>query len=153
MRLGSDECYRVVKPVDLSPMLRVVDRLEFIDSNGTCAWVTKPGSVAPQELLNLVNGLGLGGTTKRMFCRKLGPHQGIAPHVDDWIPQEKDWRRFQLPLVSNPEIKMRWPDDGVEVHLAPGFLYEVRFDRKHEVVNETDSERIHIQIDQVDATI
>ena len=87
------------------------------------------------------------------FCRKLGPRQGIAPHVDAWMPGEADWRRFQVPLVSDPRIIMRWPDDGVELYLEPGWLYEVRFDRMHEVVNGADIERIHLQIDQVNATI
>ncbi len=101
----------------------------------------------------MLNCLRLGGKTERVFFRKLPPYQGIAAHVDDWIPEEADWRRFQVPLVSDPEIKMRWPDEGVETHLQPGFLYEVRFDRKHEVVHNADCSRIHMQIDQIDATI
>jgi hypothetical protein len=108
---------------------------------------------SPIELQMLLRSLRLGGRTERCFGRKLMPHQGIAPHIDDWIPAEKDWRRFQLPLVSHPDIIMRWPDDGIQVHLEPGFLYEVRFDRLHEVVNPTDCERTHFQIDQVGATI
>lgn len=48
---------------------------------------------------------------------------------------------------------MRWPDDGVEEYLEPGFLYEVRIDRTHEVVNEADVPRVHLQVDQVNATI
>mgnify|MGYP001577012541 FL=1 len=55
--------------------------------------------------------------------------------------------------MSHPDIVMRWPDDEVEVHLAPGYLYEVRYDRLHEVVNTTASARIHLQIDQIGATI
>jgi hypothetical protein len=89
-----------------------------------------------------------------MFCRKLLAHQSIPPHVDDhkWM-RGTDIRRFQLPLISHPDIKMKWPEDGVELHLAPGYLYEVRFDRTHEVINNTDCERIHVQIDQHNAKI
>lgn len=145
------EVCRRIKAVDIGPVLAVLDHLEFEDSGGKCAWVTKKGSVAPRELVDLVNGLGLGGTHKRMFCRKLMPQQGIAPHVDDWM--DPAWRRFHVPLTSHPDIRMRWPGDDVEVHLEPGYLYEVRVDREHDVVNETDAERIHIQIDQVNATI
>jgi hypothetical protein len=82
------------------------------------------------------------------MVRKLGPHQGMAPHVDQWMPKEADWHRYQVPLVTHPDIVMRWPDDGIEVHLMPGRLYEIRFDRLHEVVNPTPYERIHLQIDQ-----
>ena len=152
MLLPHEVCKRL-GPVDLAPVLRVLDRLEFEDSGGKCAWVTKKGSVAPPELIALINGLRIGGTTKRMFCRKLMARQGIAPHIDDWVPQESNWRRFQLPLVSHPAILMRWPNDDVEMHLAPGWLWEVRFDRLHEVVHNADCERIHVQIDQVGATI
>jgi hypothetical protein len=151
--LAEHEVYRRIKPVDISAVLRVLDKLEFADSGGVCAWVTKQGSVAPPELVRLISGLRLGGEVKRCFCRKLMPRQGIPPHVDEWMPEELDWRRFQVPLKSHPDIKMRWPDDGVEVHLEPGYLWEVRFDRTHEVVNPTDSERIHLQIDQVNATV
>lgn len=151
--LAPHECYRRVKPLDIEPVLSVLHKLEFADSGGKCAWVTKQGSVAPLALIRLVQECRLGGEHKRMFCRKLMPRQGIAPHVDDWMPEEIDWRRFHIPLTSHPDIVMRWPDDGVEVHLAPGWLWEVRYDRLHEVVNKTDCERIHVQIDQANATV
>ena len=144
-----NECYTRIKPVNIEPCLRVLDQLEFHDTESKCAQVTQEGSLFPSAVYFLLRDLGLGGKTFRVFCRKLGPHQGIAPHVD-----AHEWmngcliRRFHIPLTSHPDIKMRWPDDGVEVHLEPGYLWEVRYDRKHEVVNNTDSERIHIQIDQ-----
>jgi len=89
----------------------------------------------------------------RMFLRKLMPGQNIEPHVDAWIPEDQHWRRFQVPLQTHPSVMMRWPDDGVEEHLEVGWLYEVRFDRTHEVVNPSSIERIHIQVDQMGATI
>ena len=149
--LAADEVYKRIKPVDIGPTLGVLDKLEFADSGGKCAYVTKPDSVAPQELIDLIGGLGLGGKFQRMFCRKLLPRQGIAPHVDDWM--DPAWRRFHVPLTSHPDIRMRWPRDDVEVYLEPGYLYEVRVDREHEVVNSADVERIHVQIDQSNATI
>ena len=149
--LAEKQIYRCIKPVDIGPTLAVLGRLEFADSGGKCAWVTKQDSVAPRELKELVHGLQLGGQHKRMFCRKLMPRQSIAPHTDDWM--DPAWRRFHVPLTSNPKIKMRWPEDGVELHLEPGYLYEVRVNREHEVINNTDAERIHIQIDQMGATV
>lgn len=137
--------------MDILPVLADLDKLEFENSGGVCAWVTRKGSVAPKSLMDLVSSLNLGGTTQRLFCRKLMPHQNIDLHVDDhdWM---KECRRFQIPLVSDPEIRMRWPDDDVDVYLEPGWLYEVRVDRPHEVINNADIERIHIQIDQRNAT-
>lgn len=146
--LQSHECYRIVTKVDVEPVLKVLDKLEFVDSKGECAWVTKPGSHAPEELLQLVRSSNLGGIYKRMFCRKLMPHQHIPPHVDDhdWM-REGNIRRFQIPIQSHPDIKMRWPDENVEVYLEPGFVYEVAYWKKHEVIHNADVERIHIQID------
>lgn len=99
----------------------------------------------------------LGGKPRRRFCRKLLARENIVPHIDEhiWIVKAgRDFRRFQVPVVTHPDIVMRWlaPDD-VEVHLEPGWVYEVRHDRMHEVVNPTDTDRIHIQIDQMGATI
>lgn len=151
--LHPHECYRRVKPVNIVPTLGVIDQLEFSDSGGKCAWVTSPGSVAPRQMVVLLQSLRLGGTPKRVFCRKLMPGQPILPHVDDWVPAEWNMRRFHVPLTSHPDIVMRWPDDNQEVYLEPGYLWEVRVDRLHEVVNSAPIERIHIQIDQANATI
>lgn len=157
--LAPSECYRNLGPVDLSAVLPDLAELRFVDSGGVCAWVTDPQSRAPQSLLDLYHALALGGRPARLFCRRLAPGQSIAPHTDTEIkdPQGRtlragEWRRFQVPLVSHPAIRMRWPDDGIEAHLAPGWAYEVRYDRPHAVVNPTAHERIHLQIDQVGAT-
>ena len=155
--LGVIECYRAVKPVDIGPVLSVVDRLAFVSVGGSSPDKYKCDVVLashfPPELKALIAGLGLGGELARAVVRRLGPRQSIPPHVDKWMPAEADWRRFQLPLITHPDIVMRWPNDGIEAHLAPGFLYEVRFDRVHEVVNATDCARIHLQIDQVNASV
>ena len=155
--LSASECYRAIGPVDIEPVLSIAGRLEFVSvgqsSPGKYKCDVVLASHFPPEIRGLIAGLGLGGELARAVVRRLGPRQSIPPHVDAWMPAEADWRRFQVPLVTHPEIKMRWPDDGVEVHLAPGFLYEVRFDRLHEVVNPTDTSRVHLQVDQVGATV
>ncbi len=150
--LASTEVYQRLQSVDISPVLAGVGGFRFIETGNICGHVTDH-TVPPASLSAFVDTLGLGGTQMRLFCRKLMPGQGIAPHTDAWIPADQHWRRFQVPLVSHPEVVMRWPDDDVSVHLEPGWLYEVRFDRMHEVINDTDAERIHIQIDQMGATI
>ena len=150
------EVFRQIRAVNITPILSVLNKVEFRDSEGECAHLSKRkpgGSCVPKEVDDLVDSLGLGGVTRRVFLRKLMPHQGIMPHTDDWVKAHGVWSRFQIPLTTHPDIKMRWPEDDVEIHLELGFLYQVCFDRLHEVVNQTDHERIHIQIDQEDATI
>jgi hypothetical protein len=155
-KLLPSEVYRAICPVDLAPVLSILGKLPFFAANisgGKYACDVVLQSQFPPELKTLLASLPLGGTTARAMLRRLGPRQSIPTHIDQWMPAESDWRRFQVPVTSHPDILMRWPDDNVAVHLAPGTLYEVRFDRPHEVIHAADSERIHLQVDQVDATI
>ena len=156
-RLSESEVYRKIKPVDLAPVLAIVDRLPFVSVNQgradkyPCDVVLKVQF--PPELVALMYGLDLGGYLARAVVRRLAPRQSIPPHTDQWMPGETDWRRFQVPIVTHPDIIMRWPEDDVSVHLEPGWLYEVRYNRTHEVIHGADYHRLHLQIDQVDATI
>lgn len=157
--LGSSECYRAIKRIDIGPALSVLDRLPFFNANHVgnyqghlaCDVVLK--DKFPPELTAFIESLGLGGQSGRQIIRALAPGQNIPRHTDEWMPGELDWRRFQVPLVTHPDCKMRWPDDDVEVHLEAGWIWEVRYDRLHEVVNQTPVRRVHLQIDQIEATI
>lgn len=152
--LKPEECYRRIKPAPhIRHVLPILDRITWKDSGNVCAIVSAPEVPLQRQFVMLLGKLGLGGVNKRMFLRKLPPGMGIAPHVDDWIPAEENWRRFHVPLITHPDILMRWPDDGQEVHLEAGWLWEVRVDRTHEVVHNADIDRIHIQIDQANATV
>lgn len=159
--LADHQCYQVCKPVDLEPVLPILDRLPFFAINGHVVPPDPnkpPCSVAlydkfPPEIRAWIGDLGLGGMVGRALFRRLDPGQSIPVHTDAWMPGELNWRRFQVPFTSHPDIRMRWPDDGVCVHLAPGFLYEVRYDRPHEVIHPAPVARTHLQIDQIDATI
>jgi hypothetical protein len=159
--LRDDQCYQVVAEVDIEPVLAVWDRLPFFTANVSGS-ASNPNSYMcdvvlssefTPELHDLIDKLGLGGSLARAVLRRLAPHQSIPPHIDTWMPAETNWRRFQVPLISHPSVIMRWPDDGQQVYLEPGFAYEVRYDRTHEVAHGADIERTHLQIDQVDATI
>lgn len=155
-RLADNECYRLIKACDIGPVLSVMDRLQFVgvhQATGKYECDVALRNTFPPELKDLIAGLGLGGETARTILRRLSPRQNIPPHVDAWMPGEIDWRRFQLPITTHPDVVMRWPDDAVEVHLEAGNLYEVRYDRTHEVVHGADCPRVHLQIDQVNATI
>jgi hypothetical protein len=162
-RLADNECCRVIRQFDIGPVVEALDRMSWFAANITGS-VNNPNSYPcdvvladkfPPVLRELVASidLTLGGDVARAILRRLPPRQSIPPHVDAWMPAEADWRRFQLPLVTHPDVVMRWPKDGVEVHLEPGTLYEVRYDRTHEVVHGADVARVHLQIDQMDATL
>lgn len=156
-RLTDSEVCRQIKAVDLAPTLSVLDALPYVAVGQSspdkyrCDVVLR--SAFPAEINRLIESLGLGGETARAVIRRLAAGQHIPAHIDKWMPEEADWRRFQVPLVSHPEVIMSWPDEGVAVHLEPGFLYEVRFDRTHQVTHNGDCDRVHLQLDQVGATI
>jgi hypothetical protein len=158
-RLGDNQCYQIVKAVDVSPVLVALDRLQFVGLPGDVRDPNKPAcSVAlstkfPPEINAWIAGLGLGGEVGRAIFRKLAPGQNIPRHVDAWMPGELDWRRFQIPIVTEPGVVMGWPQDDVYVHLEPGLIYEVRYDRVHEVIHGGSGPRIHLQVDQVGASI
>jgi hypothetical protein len=157
-RLAPEQSYRRIKPVDISRVLPIVNDLAWFHVNQEgksagsygCDVVLKP---FPNPVGDLIDGLGIGGRLARAILRRLEPFQSIPLHVDSWMPEGADWRRFQVPLVSDPSIVMAWPDAGESVYLEPGFLWEVRYETPHEVVNGWDGRRIHLQIDAVDATI
>lgn len=157
--MPGDVC-RKIKAVDISSVLAALAYVRFVAVNigsrnpakSPCS-VSMPGARLPHAIEDFVAGLELGGESRRILLRKLAPWQGMPVHVDQYLASEASWRRFQVPLVSHPHITMGWPDDGVEMHLAPGWLYEVRVDRPHEVAHRAGCERIHLQIDQIDATI
>lgn len=154
--LRPEECYRLVGPVDVAAAVAAIDRLQFVLVGQSSAAKYKcfvAFADLPQEFHDLIASLDLGGTTHRAVVRRLEPRQSIPVHVDDWMPAEADWRRFQVPLVTDPSVVMRWPDDGIETHLAVGNAYEVRYDRAHEVVNNWDGRRVHLQIEQIGATV
>jgi len=150
------EVCRLIKSVDIAPVLRDLDRLQFVHVNQgggkyPCDVVLSSSFTA--GIHQFVESLELGGRTARAMLRRLEPRQSIPPHVDDWMPKEMNWSRFQVPITSHPDIVMRWPEDGVSVHLEPGFLYQVRFDRTHQVDHNADCSRVHLQINQIDSTI
>lgn len=148
------EVYRRVGPVDISSVLKIVGTLALKDTGNLNAQTTPGGSVPPAEITALAKQIPLGGHPINWVCRKLSAYQGIARHDDCGVlARIGDFRRFHIPIVTHPDIVMRWPDDGVVVHLEAGWQYEIRIDRAHEVINHTDSERVHLQIDQMGATI
>ena len=153
-----DGCYRLIKPVNIETVRPLMGRLPFMfvnqGSRDKCVCKALIETQFPPEVKELVKSLDLGGRQGRAVLRMLPRKQGIPPHTDTWMPAEENWRRFQLPIVTESSILMRWPDDNIEVHLEQGILYEVNFQKTHEVVNNQDQvELIHLQIDQIDATI
>lgn len=138
--------WREVGTVDIAPALALLPAAVFEDSGGTNGHLANPEPFMP-----FIHGLGLGKVT-RAWVRKLPAGQGIPPHVDPKnhrSPKARE-RRFHVPLVTHPDVFLRWPDADAEVHLRTGCIYEVDHTQMHEVVNHAPVDRIHLVADTVE---
>jgi len=139
------KCYRKIRPIDISGPLSLLPTVNFVDTKGTNGWVAKP-----DWLLPFIKTLEPPGKVTFICLRKLPPYQGIPPHIDLWGNTPNLGKRFHIPLITHPDVKMCWPDDGVEVHMEQGWLYEVDFLRLHEVVHLAPVDRIHLHYNVVE---
>ena len=133
---------RLLGPVDITIPLAALSTTVFLDTGGTNGHLA-----TPDWLPDFVRGLHLPGHLMQAVVRKLPAGQGIPPHVDPMRPHA---RRFHVPLVTHPAVRMAWPDDHVSTHLAAGLLYEVRVDDLHEIVNHAPIDRVHVVVDVID---
>lgn len=127
-----------IRSVDISKALAGLDDAEFRDTGGTNGWLANP-----PWLSEFVHDLNLRGIVLYSVLRKLPAWQGIPPHVDDGRVGEQ---RFHVPLVTHPDVKMRWLDSEHEEHLEVGYLYQVDFTKTHEIVHCAPIDRVHVQI-------
>jgi hypothetical protein len=119
----------------------------FRDSGGTNGWIAES---LPKWVEPFLSPLPLQGHITKITLRKLPAGQGIPPHIDPILnchPRVTE-HRYHVPLVTHEAVTMRWPDDGVAVHLAAGCLYEVNHNGKiHEVCHLAPVDRVHLCID------
>lgn len=133
--------FEKIRKVDISLPLEMIPKSTFLDTGGTNGWLCHG-----LWLQQFADTLQLPGNVTHVVCRKLPAWQGIPPHVDRCGPYD---RRYHVPIITHPDIRMRWPEEDVEVHLEQGFLYEVCFSMMHEIVHHAPIDRVHVQIDTV----
>lgn len=80
----------------------------------------------------------------RVMVNKLAPGGRIYPHAD--TPEHCGYySRFHVVLQSSPGVRFRCADE--EVYMGVGEVWWFRNSLEHEVVNESDFDRIHIVMD------
>jgi hypothetical protein len=129
--------------VDVSKALALLPSTQFRDTGGSNGHIAQPDWLA-----EFVASLNLPGRVTYATLRKLPPFQGIPRHVDKVSanPSVHGGTRYHVPLVTDPDVLMRWPADGVEVYMEPGFLYEFDHTREHEVVHRAPVDRVHLVV-------
>jgi len=82
----------------------------------------------------------------RSRLMRLAPGAEVTPHSDIayyW----HDHTRIHIPIVTDPGV--RFICDGIEVHMAAGEAWIFDNWRQHQVLNRTNTTRIHLVIDTV----
>jgi len=137
-------CYRKIRPVDISAILPKLADVAFEDTGGPNGWIARPAWMA-----GFIASLEPEGEVTFTLIRKLPPFQNLPPHIDSHRNIPNLGKRFHVPLITHPDVVMRWPDDGVEVHLEAGWLYEVCYTKLHEVAHRAPIDRIHLHFNVV----
>lgn len=92
------------------------------------------------NLMAVVQGERLG----RVMINKLIPGGVIYPHADTPVHAEY-WDRFHIVLQSAPGSNFRAGDEWV--HMVTGDVWWFNNRIEHEVINNSDTERIHMIVD------
>jgi len=80
----------------------------------------------------------------RVMIVNLKPGGVITSHIDEGL-YAASYRRFHLPLVTNPNV--RFTVGNVTRHLKEGLLYEILNKQLHSVINDSDEDRLHLIMD------
>lgn len=137
-------CYRKIRPVDISGVLPKLPQVNFVDTGGPDGWIARPDWLAA-----FIASLEPQGRVTFTLLRKLPPFQNLPPHIDLWKNIPNTGQRFHVPLLTHPDVVMRWPADGVEVHLEAGWLYEICYTKLHEVCHRAPVDRVHLHYNVV----
>jgi hypothetical protein len=92
------------------------------------------------QIFSAVGGERLG----RVMINRISPGGRIYPHADTPIHADY-YRRFHLVLQSNPGNVFRCGDE--QVHMQTGEVWWFNNKLEHEVLNNSDADRIHMIID------
>jgi hypothetical protein len=96
-------------------------------------------------LFDAMHAIG-GAILGTVVISKLRPGERIASHIDEWrhdVPQL--YHRFQIPLRAAPGVVFRCGDE--EAAMRPGSVWWFNNQVLHEVVNDSDEDRISMFCD------
>lgn len=92
------------------------------------------------DLMRLTEATQLG----RVIISRLAPGATIAPHVDEGSPATF-YQRYQVALQSNPGVVFRIGDEVI--HPASGDAHWFNNRAEHEVINNSNDDRLALVID------
>jgi hypothetical protein len=80
----------------------------------------------------------------RVIINKIAPGGRIFPHADTPVHAQY-WDRFHVVLQSAPGVYFRTGDE--DVYMAPGETWWFQNAEEHEVINNSNCDRIHMVVD------
>lgn len=81
----------------------------------------------------------------RAMITRLAPGKQIYAHADVLGRYANTYKRFHVPLQSSPGCIFCAGDE--QVQMRPGEVWDFNAHAVHQVVNNSDSDRIHLIID------
>lgn len=119
----------------------VILQANQIHSNGV--WVNLP----VLEKLPVINELlaQIQAPKKSVRLMKLGKGAKILPHRDNDLCIEKQAARLHIPILTAAEVQFY--SDGKPLDMKVGELWYVNANLEHSVVNDSETERLHLVMD------
>jgi hypothetical protein len=119
---------------------------EKIGDQLMCSWTDSAAKVPScraicMALMATVSGEQLG----RVLITRLAPGKTIRPHADLIGEYAHFYTRFHVPIMSKPGVLFRAGDETV--NMAPGEIWWFNGHLEHEVINNSDADRINLIID------
>jgi uncharacterized protein (TIGR03032 family) len=130
------------------------DALPIVSANGSADDDSVDGDMGPTPVLQHVPSLvpvlaALDAPIGRTRMMRIVPGGEATAHVDlnrYWW----DRHRVHIPLRTDPSVEFRCGDTGIHMPAGSSWVFDTW--RKHDVLNRSSSERIHLVIDTVGST-
>jgi len=115
------------------------------------AWFEWQDVIEPVMNDVLQSGFGVeSGHYVKVILAYMPGNSSIAEHKDLSVEWEVS-RRIHVPIITNPDVS--FIVDSIKVPMLPGISYDIANTRLHSVDNKSDSYRVHLIFDYVDANL
>lgn len=133
-----DDIWLRFNEIEEDELLKVADDTECV--NYPAWWALPQARDLIFNLMRVVEGERLG----RVLVTRLRPGARVTPHCDGGAPATY-YDRFHIVLHSRPGCVFRAGDE--HVNMLTGEVWWFDNTKEHEVVNDSDDDRIHLIVD------
>lgn len=91
------------------------------------------------------------GAKESIRLMALHPGSEIKPHRDRGCAYQEGYYRIHVPIVTHPAVEFYL--EGERIHMQEGECWYLDFSKTHQVINLSDSVRVHLVIDGIRDTV